>query len=117
MRPGGWGRELISGIDDHSRFCVIATVVRRATARAVCRAFLAAVAIYGIPEEVLTDIQRQAVHRAVRPGHHFHDGVIALLHDTQLHEHGPATPCRELHHDKACPGGRCQASDEANVDA
>ena len=50
-----------------------------------------------------------------RPGHHFHDGVIALLHDTQLHEHGPATPCRELHHDKACPSGRCQASDEANV--
>ena len=47
--------KLISGIDDHSRFCVIATVARRATARAVCRAFLAAMAIYGIPEEVLTD--------------------------------------------------------------
>ena len=29
--------KLISGIDDHSRFCVIAAVVRRATARAVCR--------------------------------------------------------------------------------
>ena len=42
--------KLISGIDDHSRFCVIATVVRRATARAVCRAFLAAMAAYGIPE-------------------------------------------------------------------
>jgi transposase len=38
----GTGLKLISGIDDHSRFCVIATVVRRATARAVCRAFLAA---------------------------------------------------------------------------
>ncbi len=46
--------KLISGIDDHSRFCVIATVVRRATARAVCRAFLAAMAVYGIPDEVLT---------------------------------------------------------------
>src|SRR6516162_1040195 len=34
--------KLISGIDDHSRFCVIAAVVRRATARAICRAFLAA---------------------------------------------------------------------------
>ena len=34
--------KLISGIDDHSRFCVIAIVVRRATARAVCRAFLGA---------------------------------------------------------------------------
>ena len=35
------GREckVITGIDDHSRFCVIATVVMRATARAVCLAF------------------------------------------------------------------------------
>jgi len=47
--------KLISGLDDCSRFCVIATVVRRATARAVCRAFLAAMAAYGIPDEVLTD--------------------------------------------------------------
>ena len=47
--------KLVSGIDDHSRFCVIATVVHRATARAVCRAFLAAMATYGIPDEVLTD--------------------------------------------------------------
>src|SRR6266487_2592412 len=47
--------KLISGIDDCSRFCVIATVVRRATARAVCRAFVAAMRLYGIPDEVLTD--------------------------------------------------------------
>src|SRR5215469_15725151 len=47
--------KLISGLDDHSRFCVIATVVCRATARAVCRAFVAAMAAYGIPDEVLTD--------------------------------------------------------------
>ena len=63
------GRELklISGIDDHSRFCVIATVVRRATARAVCRAFLAAVAIYGVPEEVLTDNGKQFTGRFGKP--------------------------------------------------
>src|SRR5215472_8017735 len=47
--------KLISGIDDCSRFCVIATVVRRATGRAVCRAFLGAMRLYGIPDEVLTD--------------------------------------------------------------
>ena len=49
------GREckVITGIDDHSRFCVIATVVLRATARAVCLAFTAAMAEYGIPGEVL----------------------------------------------------------------
>jgi transposase len=49
--------KLISGLDDCSRFCVIATVVRRATARAVCQAFVAAMRLYGIPDEVLTDIQ------------------------------------------------------------
>ena len=58
--------KLISGLDDCSRFCVIATVVRHATARAVCRAFVAAMAVYGVPDEVLTDIQRQAVHRPLR---------------------------------------------------
>jgi hypothetical protein len=40
------GREckVITGIADHSRFCVIATAVMRATARAVCLAFTTAMA-------------------------------------------------------------------------
>jgi transposase InsO family protein len=59
--------KLISGIDDHSRFCVIATVVRRATARAVCRAFVAAMAVYGIPDEVLTDNGKQFTGRFGKP--------------------------------------------------
>ena len=43
------GREckIITGIDDHSRFCVIATVVLRATARAVCLALVTAIMIGG----------------------------------------------------------------------
>jgi transposase len=66
------GREakLISGVDDHSRFCVIAAVVARATGRAVCAAFAQALQIYGIPEQVLTDIQagwRLVGSRIVRP--------------------------------------------------
>lgn len=53
------GREvkIVTGIDDHSRYCVIARAVLRATARPVCQAFLDAMAVYGVPEEVLTDIQ------------------------------------------------------------
>src|SRR5262249_59114816 len=43
------------GWEDWPRSCLIATVVRRATARAVCRAFVAAMRRYGIPDEVLTD--------------------------------------------------------------
>jgi transposase InsO family protein len=57
--PGGVTEaKLISGIDDHSRYSVIGKVVPRARARAVCTAFVTAMAEYGIPEEVLSDIHR-----------------------------------------------------------
>jgi transposase InsO family protein len=59
--------KLVSGLDDCSRFCVIAKVVRRATARAVCRAFLAAMAVYGVPDEVLTDNGKQFTGRFGKP--------------------------------------------------
>jgi transposase InsO family protein len=59
--------KLVSGLDDHSRFCVIATVVRRGTARVVCRAFLAAMRVYGIPDEVLTDNGKQFTGRFGKP--------------------------------------------------
>jgi transposase-like protein len=48
--------KLVSGIDDHSRYCVAAGLVPRATGRAVSEAFTAAMRRYGVPEEVLTDI-------------------------------------------------------------
>ncbi|MDQ3987161.1 MAG: IS481 family transposase [Actinomycetota bacterium] len=46
---------VVTGIDDHSRYCVIAKVVARATARPVCDALLEALHTYGIPEQILTD--------------------------------------------------------------
>jgi transposase-like protein len=46
---------VITGIDDHSRFCVLAKVVVRATARPVCEALLEALNTHGIPEQILTD--------------------------------------------------------------
>jgi transposase InsO family protein len=51
------GHELkaVTGIDDHSRFCVAAGLVERANARSVCRVFTAALVRYGSPEELLTD--------------------------------------------------------------
>ena len=51
------GRELkiVTGIDDHSRFCVCAHLTPRATARPVCEALLAAMARHGAPEQLLTD--------------------------------------------------------------
>ena len=50
---------VVTGIDDHSRFCVLAKLVARATARPVCDALLEALNTHGIPESILTDIQTQ----------------------------------------------------------
>ena len=47
--------KVISGIDDHSRFCVSARVVARATARPVCEALQWALGIHGVPDQILTD--------------------------------------------------------------
>jgi transposase InsO family protein len=61
--------KVVTGIDDHSRFCVLAKVVRRATARAVCLAFTQAMGAYGIPDEVLSDNGIQFTGRLIRPQH------------------------------------------------
>jgi transposase InsO family protein len=47
--------KVLTGVDDHSRFCVCAGVMPRATARPVCGLFMAALERHGVPEEVLTD--------------------------------------------------------------
>lgn len=66
----GVGRDakIVTGVDDHSRFCVMAAVVERATARAVCLAFAQALARYGVPEEVITDNGKQFTDRFSRYG-------------------------------------------------
>jgi transposase InsO family protein len=50
------GTELsvVTGIDDHSRFCVCALVVPKATARPVCAALTGAMRAHGIPDAVLS---------------------------------------------------------------
>jgi transposase InsO family protein len=55
--------KVVTGVDDHSRFCVMARVVERATARAVCLAFAEALVRFGVPEEVLTDNGKQFTDR------------------------------------------------------
>ena len=46
---------VVTGIDDHSRFCVIARLVERATARPVCDALMEGLSRHGIPDQILTD--------------------------------------------------------------
>ena len=66
----GLPTKIITGVDDHSPYFVICAVVPKATGRAVCLALLAAMRCYGIPDELLTDIQarwRPVGLRIVRP--------------------------------------------------
>jgi len=51
----GTSPSIVTGIDDHSRFCVSAKVVERATARPVCDALLEAMQRHGVPEGILSD--------------------------------------------------------------
>lgn len=45
----------VTGVDDHSRFCVCARIVARATAAPVVAALRLALAAFGVPEAILTD--------------------------------------------------------------
>lgn len=63
----GGEAKVVTGVDDHSRFCVIAAVVRRATGQAVCLAFADALQRFGVPEEVLTDNGKQFTGRFNQP--------------------------------------------------
>jgi transposase InsO family protein len=55
--------KIVTGVDDHSRFCVITKVVERATSRAVCLALAEALVRFGVPEEILTDNGKQFTDR------------------------------------------------------
>jgi transposase InsO family protein len=64
----GSSPSIVTGIDDHSRFCVCAKVVARATARPVCEALRAAMETHGVPEAILTDNGKVFTGR-FGPGH------------------------------------------------
>jgi transposase InsO family protein len=59
---------LVTGVDDHSRFCVCAKVVLRATAKPVCDALRGAMEAHGMPEAILTDNGKVFTGR-FGPGH------------------------------------------------
>ena len=51
----GTDLKVVTGIDDHSRFCVVAQLVTRPTSRAVCGALAQTIEHHGVPDEILTD--------------------------------------------------------------
>ena len=106
--------KVVTGVDDHSRFCVLASAVARATGRAVCLAFAAALRRFGVPEEVLTDNGKQftarfgaggevlfdricrdngIAHRLTQPSSPTTTGKVERFHQTLrrelLHDHPP----------------------------
>src|SRR5438445_13430865 len=70
--------KVVTGIDDHSRFCLLAQLVGRATSRAVCSAFVAAIERYGVPDEVLTDNGKVFTgHYGINPHLSLYDRICA----------------------------------------
>jgi transposase InsO family protein len=67
--------KVVAGVDDHSRFCVMASVVERATGRAVCLAFAQALARFGVPEEVISDNGKQFTDRFGKGGEVMFDRI------------------------------------------
>jgi transposase InsO family protein len=87
----GTEAKVVTGVDDHSRYCVIAAVTRRATGRAVCLAFAQALTEFGVPEEVLTDNGKQFTARFGNGGEVMFDRICrenGIVHRLTQ----PATP-------------------------
>src|SRR6266516_4690866 len=84
--------KIVTGIDDHSRFCVIAKAVMRATARPVCLAFIEAMRVYGVPEEVLTDNGKVFTGRFHKPG-----VPVEVLFDRICRENGITHRLTKIH--------------------
>jgi transposase InsO family protein len=60
--------KVVTAVDDHSRYCVIAKVTERATSRAVCLALAEALVRFGVPEEIITDNGKQFTDRFGKHG-------------------------------------------------
>jgi transposase InsO family protein len=84
--------KIVTGVDDHSRFCVLAQAVMRATARPVCLAFAEAMRAYGIPEEVLTDNGKVFTGRFHKPG-----VPVEVLFDKICRENGITHRLTKIH--------------------
>ena len=71
----------LTGIDDHSRFCVSAYLMPREGARRVCEGLALAMRSHGVPEEILTDNGKVFTGRFNKP-------VVEVLFDRILRENG-----------------------------
>ena len=83
--------KVVTGVDDHSRYCVMAAVVERATGRAVCLALAATLARFGVPGEILSDNGKQFTDRFGKGGEVLFD-KICRKNGIQHRLTAPASP-------------------------
>ncbi|HEV2413504.1 MAG TPA: IS481 family transposase [Candidatus Dormibacteraeota bacterium] len=77
----GSSAKALTGIDDHSRFCVSARLMIRERTQAVCDGFSSALQAYGVPQQVLTDNGKVFTGRFAQP-------PVEVLFDRICRENG-----------------------------
>ena len=77
----GTTAKALTGIDDHSRFCVSARLMTRERTQSVCDGFSAALRAYGVPAQVLTDNGKVFTGRFAQP-------PVEVLFDRICRENG-----------------------------
>ena len=71
----------LTGVDDHSRFCISAHLMFRETSGQVCAGLAMALRTYGVPEQILTDNGKVFTGRFNRP-------PVEVLFDRVCRENG-----------------------------
>ncbi|CUR54393.1 conserved hypothetical protein [metagenome] len=71
----------LTGVDDHSRFCVSAYLMRRESSQRVCEGLALALRTWGVPEQILTDNGKVFTGRFNRP-------PVEVLFDRVCRENG-----------------------------
>jgi transposase InsO family protein len=77
----GTRAKVLTGLDDHSRYCVCARAMPRESSRHVCDGLVAAMQEYGAPEEILTDNGKVFTGR-------FNQPPVEVLFDRICRENG-----------------------------
>ena len=77
----GTTAKALTGVDDHSRFCVSARLMPRERTQPVCDGLAAAMRAHGVPEQILTDNGKVFTGR-------FHHPPVEVLFDRICRENG-----------------------------
>jgi transposase InsO family protein len=77
----GTSAKALTGIDDHSRFCVSARLMARERTQSVCDGFSSALRTHGVPAQVLTDNGKVFTGRFAQP-------PVEVLFDRICRENG-----------------------------